>query len=55
MNQYFIYNKTDNITNVLNWEILHFYPLNELISIWCLLQVYGGQQRAEKAIHFEKN
>ncbi len=35
---------------------IYFYPLNELI--WCLLHVSKklarGQQRAEKAIHFEK-
>ncbi len=43
--------------NVLNGEILYFYTLNELISNWCLLQVSKsgtGQQRAEKARHFEK-
>ncbi len=42
----------------LNGEILHFYLLNELISIWCLLQVSKklaqGQQMAENARHFEK-
>ncbi len=29
----------------LNWEILHFYPLNELISNLCLLQVKGEGRR----------
>ncbi len=43
----------------LNWEIWHFYPLNELISN--LMPATGlkkklarGQQRAENARHFEK-
>ncbi len=38
-------------------EILHFYPLNELISKLMpatgLKKVGTGQQRAEKARHFE--
>ncbi len=40
----------------LNWEIVHFDPLNELI--WCLIQLSKmlarGQQKAEKARPFEK-
>ncbi len=42
----------------LNVEILHFYPLNELISNLMpatgLKKLARGQQRAEKARHFEK-
>ncbi len=42
----------------LNREILHFYPINEIHQIWRLLPVSKklarGQQRAEKARHFEK-
>ncbi len=44
--------------NCLNWEMLNFYPLNELISNLMpasgLKKVGTGQQRAEKARHFEK-
>ncbi len=49
-----------NIENItcLNGEILHFYPLNELISNLMpatgLKKVGTGQQRAKKARHFEK-
>ncbi len=43
----------------LNWDILHFYPLNELISNLMpatgLKKVGTGQQRAEKARHFWKD
>ncbi len=42
----------------LNWEILHFYPLNEHISNLMpatgLKKVCTGQQRAEKARNVEK-
>ncbi len=42
----------------LNWEILYFCPLNELISILFLLEfskkLARGQQRAEKARNLEK-
>ncbi len=38
--------------------MLHFYPLNELISnlmpVTGLKKIGKGQQRAEKARHFEK-
>ncbi len=50
MSQYFIHNRTYN--KCLNEEILHFYPLNELISNLMpaigLKKVGTGQQRAEK-------
>ncbi len=42
----------------LNCDILHFYPLNELVSNLMpatgLKKLARGQQRAEKARHFEK-
>ncbi len=54
MSQYFIHNREHKR---LNGEILHFYPLNELISNLMpatgLKKVGTGQQRTEKARHFE--
>ncbi len=42
----------------LNWEMLHFYPLNELISnvmpATGLKKVGMGQQSTKNARHFEK-
>ncbi len=58
MSQYFIHIEHRENNKCLNGEILHFYPLNELISNWMpatgLKKVARGQQRAEKARHFEK-
>ncbi len=54
MSQYFIHNRTEN-NKCLNGEILHFYPLNELISnLMPATKLARGQQRAEKARNFEK-
>ncbi len=43
---------------MFNGYILHFYPLNELISNWMpatgLKKVGTGQQRAEKTFFFLK-
>ncbi len=48
--------KTENI-NVLNRDILHFHELNEpitnLMPTTGLKKLAQGQQRAERARHFE--
>ncbi len=60
MSQYFILYiiKHREHNKCLNGEILHFYPLNKLISNLMpatgLKKLARGQKRAEKARNFEK-
>ncbi len=56
MSQYFIHNRTDNI-KCLNGEILHLstkWAHFKFDACYRSQKLARGQQRAEKAIHFEK-